>query len=142
MAASWDAPKPKVVLMLVDCPQGPGGLVIDTKGYTLPPNWNIDDFEAVGSWYTNDKGEVYLELTNPIDALQDTLIAFLKKVRKDRIEKHGSPLKPTEYSQAPKHSPVTHARTVKETKPIEEPEPEIDVSAEFSSLRDRLKKKA
>lgn len=75
---SAEDPKPKVLLILElsEDPSTPVGIVKDCHG-SMPIDMSTCD--VVGTWSRFDKGTFYVELTTPVDALQDILIQLISE---------------------------------------------------------------
>lgn len=135
-----DERKPKVMLMLQDSTKGAGGLVIDCEGHTPVNEDDVEGLEVIGSWQKLGDGVIFLELTCAVEARQDVLINLLKDLRESRIREYGSPHILAKYPQATDTSGAgeqTRRRPVRTSAPVEP-----NVSAGFSSLRDKLKRRA
>lgn len=129
----------KVTLILVESgnPAVPNGLV---KQYDELMPWKdkLEDENAgtiVGTWGWYDYGTFYIELTTPIEAMQDRFIQLMKEISRKNQQYIASRVRyhePEKFIPSIEGCVPTKRREAKEIPPA----PSID----FSNLRARLGK--
>ena len=144
--------KPKVILILEDSERTGWGVVKDCHG-SMPIN--MSDCEVVGTWGLVDDGTFYVELTTTVEAQQDVLIQLIKeRIEARRLEWGDNPPAPGRQPVRAKWDPTmsylptaeelaasagTERRTT--SRAVTKVTVDREITKEFGSLRDRLKRR-
>lgn len=145
--------KPKVILILEDSERTDWGVVKDCHG-SMPED--MSKCEIIGTWSTYGDGTFFVELTTSVEAQQDVLIGLIKeRAEARRLEWGNSPPPPGRMPQPEKwdpsqpYYPTTEElaaysatkRTRAPSRATTDMKIEKEITKEFGSLRDKLRRK-
>ena len=127
----------KAGLILEDSGSEDWGLTFLSPG-TMGPATVPADSELVGHWHKHENGTIWITLTTPLGALKDRAILLTAEVARSRKEgTHPSTQTPVQPKQ-PKRTKTSKPKQKQEQEPDTQQQ-EADNSAEYRSLRDKLK---